>query len=95
MNEHQIFLKHVQNYVANNPEVAAQVTAFVTNGVQDALRINREKSADMEASLCLLLTTTPKTKASNEKFILNNLIKWKENTSINFDMIIKNLQKRL
>lgn len=91
MLKHASFLQQVQNYVKDNPEVAAHIATFVQAGIEASRRETLERAADMEVALAIAIT---KRYNMRDELILSKLTKWQGRSAINWDSTIEMLEKK-
>lgn len=90
MNEKDVaFLYGVKNYIKDNPQVAAYVSDFVAKGIEETLKENLERAADMEVALAVAIEKRYK---GREDLILSKLYKWKDKAAIRWDRTIEMLE---
>ena len=92
MTDHSAFLQGVQAYIEKNPEAAAYVADFVSRGIDMSRRAALERAADMEVALCLALSKRDKKHATAT--IISKLKKWNNNSALDWNTTIKELDRK-
>ena len=90
MNSHYNFLAHVEQYVKDNPEVAAYIGEYVANGIRKSRAEALERAADMEVALSVAIA---KRYNGRDTLILNKLEKWKDRSALKWDETIEMLKE--
>lgn len=89
--DHSRFLIGVQAYIEENPEVAGQISDYVTMGLQTALNQQRERAADMEVALSVAIAQRWK---NRESLIVSKLKKWVGKSSVPWESTIELLESK-
>lgn len=75
IDQHSKFLYSVQEYVKENPEIAARVTESVSAGLSEALKLMKEKACDMETLAIICIERKFK---GRDELVKSKLMKWKD-----------------
>lgn len=89
--DHSRFLIGVQAYIEENPEAAGQISEYVTMGLQEAIKRDRERAADMEIALSVAIAQRWK---NREDLIVSKLKKWVGKSSVPWESTIELLEKK-
>ncbi len=92
MNEHDVFLQQVRNYVSKHPDVSPYINAHIAQGIKDRLDLENKVSADVEAAL---IAATTKGFRNRDEFILGKIKKWKDKLRFNFNSNIEYLESKV
>lgn len=83
MIKHYEFLRSVQSYVEQNPDVAAKISDFVQAGLNARIEHERQRSNDMEVALSVALNK--RYKEADEYLIQSKLSRWKGECSLDWN----------
>ena len=99
MNEEDIiFLQEARVRVKNNPDLFGHLITTCTAGINEAIRVERERAADFESIAAAYMAIsgesrkTPTTTVWANNLIKKKMIKWGGKTSLNFDDEISKLE---
>lgn len=79
------FLANVKDYITTHPAVAAYISDYVAQGIQEALLSQRELASDMEAALLYSLRSDKKLKKEEYSFVKDTLTKWRGKSWLRWD----------
>jgi hypothetical protein len=83
-----MFLKQIEIYTSENPEVAAYINDYVASGLRKALSEAKGRAADMEVALAVAIEPSKK----SDGIVLSMLKKWQGKTSLIWDSVIERLE---
>jgi hypothetical protein len=84
--DHYAFLTSVKLYVADNPEVAAYVSEFVAEGIDESRKEVMRRAADMETALAVAIANRYK---DRDSLILTILNRWRNRSALCWDSTIE------
>ena len=87
--EHQEFLRYVQKYVTDNPEVAAYISNFVAEGINESRKEVLKRAADMETALAVAIANRYK---DRDSLIVSILNRWRDKTALCWDSTIQMIE---
>ena len=84
--EHYAFLHSVKQYVSDNPDVAAYVSDFVAEGINESRNEALKRAADMETALAVALARRNK---GHDSLIVSILNRWRNKSALCWDSTIQ------
>lgn len=97
LNDHSVFLACVEQYVTENPTVAALITQFVARGIEKSREMLLEQSSDTEAALGLYMHDRfgkgrVKKLTEIDSFVIEKIKKWNHKRFLNWNWLYENLE---
>lgn len=89
---HLSMLEQIRMELHSTPELAAYITDAMTRGLQESIRLQIERAADMEVVASMALHN--RLFKGNELFIAQKLRKWQGQTSVRWDDALKKLEEQ-
>lgn len=83
--EHYMFLRTVQDYIKQYPDMAPLAVAAMQSGIEQAISEERQKSCDMET---LVVAALGKKFKGRDELIKDKLSKWKDKLCLNWDWFL-------
>ena len=90
--EHYSFLNSVKQYVSDNPDVAAYVSDFVADGINESRKEAMKRAADMETALAIAIANRYK---DRDSLIVSILNRWRNKSALCWDSTIKLIEGKV
>lgn len=91
MEEEQVFLKSVLDYVSNKPIILPKLIAVLTQGLSLALESEKDRRLDVEIALVTALSKKDRT--AGDAFLTQKLKEIQPYAFFNYESVVSKLEK--